>query len=190
MGFITKEIIRNDGRFYIDDRNIERLMQTPIIRYDVKFKKVGMLLRTRANSNRVVNLDQTRVYAYLTGTQEGKKEYDEYIRICNVPFRNRDVYNDLIEEMSRNPYDIKRGAIVIDQNGFIYDGQHRSCYLLYKYGPNYRVEVLQLTYKRKENWMSRFIFCFILLPAEFRAMWLCLTDKIRRLWNEIQVCIG
>ena len=173
MAYITKEELVNDKRFFIDERNIKRLMQQPILRYEVKRKKIGTLLRTRANTNRIVTLDQTRVYAFLKGTTKGEKEYEEYIDICNVDFRSKAAYNSLIDEMSRTPYDITKGAIVINQDDLIFDGQHRSCYLLYKYGPNYKVDVLQLVYETDKGiWYAiNKIKVFI---AKIKAFFFCM----------------
>lgn len=176
MAYITKEELINDKRFYVDERNIERLMQQPILRYDVKKKKIGTLLRTRANTNRIVTLDQTRVYAYLTGTPKGTKEYDEYVDICNVSFRNRAAYDSLIDEMENTPYDIKKGAIVINQDDLIYDGQHRSCYLMYKYGPNFKVDVLQIIYESDKG-IGLIILKSKILMAKLRAIVICLLRK-------------
>ena len=91
----------------------------------------------------------TKVYKYLTGTSDGIAAYQEYIDICDVPFRSFDCYNQLIKEVNENGgYDIKKGAIVVDQNYFIIDGQHRSCLLLYKYGAKYKVKVVQIFYTK------------------------------------------
>ena len=176
MAYITKEELINDKRFFVFFRNIERLMLQPLLRYDVKKKRIGTLLRTRANTNRIVTLDQTRVYAYLTGTPKGTKEYDEYVDICNVSFRNREAYDCLIDEMDNNPYDIKKGAIVINQDDLIYDGQHRSCYLLYKYGPNYQVDVLQLFYEKSKG-IGRLLLKSKILMVKIRAILICLLKK-------------
>lgn len=176
MTYITKEVLKKDERFFVDDRNIDRLTKEPILRYSVKQKKIGMLLRNRARTGKIVTLDKTRVYAYLTGTEKGEKEYDEYIDICNVKFRSKAAYNSLIDEMSHTPYDIKKGAIVINQDDLIYDGQHRSCYLLYKYGPNYKVEVLQLFYHTGRG-VGRVILKLQLYIAKMRAFFLCLFNR-------------
>ncbi len=176
MAYITKEELINDKRFYIDERNIERLMHRPILRYEVKRKKIGTLLRTRANTNKIVTLYQTRVYAYLKGTPKGVKEYDEYIDICNVSFRNRAAYDSLIVDMEKTPYDITKGAIVINQDDLIYDGQHRSCYLLHKFGPNYNVDVLQLFYESDKG-MGHIILKYKIIVAKFKAVLNCLFKR-------------
>ena len=105
-----------------------------------------------------------------------EKEYDEYIDICNVNSRSKDAYNSLIHDREQTPYDITKGAIVINQDDLIYDGQHRSCYLLYKYGPNYKVDVLQLFYKSHKG-VGLVILTFKILIAKLRAIFLCLFQK-------------
>lgn len=176
MTYITKEILKKDERFFVDERNLDRLTKEPILKYSVKRIKIGMLLRNRARTGRIVTLNKTRVYAYLTGTETGEKEYDEYVNICNVNFRSKATYNSLIHDMDQTPYDITKGAIVINQDGLIYDGQHRSCYLLYKYGPNYKVDVLQLFYESHKGVKSA-IFKYKILTAKLRAILLCLFHQ-------------
>ena len=176
MTYITKEDLKKDERFFIDDRNLDRLTNAPILRYSIKQKRVGMLFRKRARTRQIVTLDKTRVYAYLTGTEKGEKEYDEYIDICNVNFRSKAAYNSLIDAMSHTPYDIRKGAIVINQDGLIYDGQHRSCYLLFKYGPNYKVEVLQLFYQTNPS-LGRVRLKLKIFITKIRAFFLCIFSK-------------
>lgn len=44
--------------------------------------------------------------------------------------------------------------IITDFDGVVKDGQHRSCYLLYKYGEDYEVPVLKLELGRR-NWFNK-----------------------------------
>ena len=173
---ISKEDLIKDSRFYIDSRNLDRLTHRRILSYDVKRKKVGMILREVPDTTQIVTLNKTRVYAYLSGTNEGEKVYDEYVRLCNVPFRNREAYDKLIDEMSKNPYDITKGAIIVNQDDIIYDGQHRCCYLLYKYGPNYKVDVLKLSYEKSSERISGYLYRLKLLIAKSRALLFCLFN--------------
>ena len=173
---VSKEELLKDSRFYIDSRNLDRLTHRRILRYDIKKKKVGMILREVPDSSQIVTLNKTSVYAYLSGTKEGEKDYDKYVKLCNVSFRNREAYDKLIDDMSKNPYDITKGAIVVNQDDIIYDGQHRCCYLLYNFGPNYKIDVLKLTYENSSVKISDYLYRLKLIIAKSRAFLLCLFN--------------
>lgn len=145
MSYITKEELVNDNRFYIDERNINRLiMDHPIKSYCLKSIKVGMILRKHSYCNSVVPLCKTNVYKYLNGGEEGKKAYEEFKRICNYsPLRSEEIFNNLIEQIESSDYDIQKGAIVVDQYNLVLDGMHRSSILLHKYGANHKIQVVQ-----------------------------------------------
>lgn len=144
MGSI-KEKLAHDKRLFIDERNLNRLSsESDYDHYSIDIVKVGNILRKEEETGRIIMLRDTRVYAYLKGTDEGREKYRDYCDFCNVSFRNESEYNLLIENMKTNPYDIVKGAIVIHQYNLILDGQHRSCILLLLYGPKYVVKVVRL----------------------------------------------
>lgn len=173
---VSKEELLNDSRFFIDSRNLDRLTRRKILCYDIKRMKIGMILREVPDTAQIVTLNKTRVFAYLSGTKEGEKVYDEYVKLCNASFRNREAYDNLIDEMSKKPYDITKGSIVVNQDGIIYDGQHRCCFLLYKYGPNFKVDVLKLTYYNSSEGLSGGLYKIKLLMAKLRAFMFCLFN--------------
>lgn len=141
--------LRKDNRFFIDERNIERLCQKEVYKYRVIEIPIGKILREQEISGKIIGLSETRVFKYLTGTSDGIEAYKEYVDLCNVPFRSFDCYNQLIKEVeSVGGYDVNKGAIVVDQDYLVVDGQHRSCLFLYKFGSEYKVTVVQLFYKQ------------------------------------------
>ncbi|WP_405332245.1 hypothetical protein [Fibrobacter sp.] len=97
----------------------------------------------------IVNLCDTYVFAYLNDKESGLQKYQEYCKICNVSFRNETEFNKLIYSLSVNDYDISKGAICIDQNNLILEGQHRACILLKKYGPHHKISVVKILYKKR-----------------------------------------
>ena len=177
---ISKEDLIKDCRFYIDKRNLDRLTHQKILNYKIQRKKVGMILRAVPNTSRIVTLAETRVYAYLTGTYEGEKEYDEYVKMCNAPFRNKESYDKLIDEMSKNPYDIKKCAVIVNQDDIICDGQHRCCYMLYKYGPNYKIDVVKFRYNEVRGFTSLIKYKCRVILAKLRATIICNRSTLIR----------
>lgn len=90
-----------------------------------------------------MSLSDTKVYPFLEGTIDGKQKYKQYCDYCNSSRRSAEIFTQLKNDIETNDYDIKKGAIVIDEHNFILDGQHRSCILLHKYGPFHKVQVVQ-----------------------------------------------
>lgn len=174
--YISKNELQKDSRFYVDEKNIDRLLSKPICSYAVKRMQVGMILRSLEDTNKIVTLDKTRVYAYLKGGEDGMRAYKEYMKSCNyVNFRTPTNYNNLIESLNESAYNIKKGAIVVSQHNLILDGQHRCCILLNKFGPNYIVEVLQLTYIHRYIINSP-LFLWKLWMAKLKARRICKKD--------------
>lgn len=174
MAYITKEDLINDKRFFIDDRNINRLLNDhPVKGYRMKYIKVGMILRNTSNCNSIVPLCQTYVYKYLKGGEEGKKAYEEFRKICNYsPLRSEKIYDNLIRQIDNSDYDLKKGAIVVDQYNLILDGMHRSSILLRKYGANHKIQVVQFynAYKIRPAFVLTIIKTFL---AKIKAWRYC-----------------
>ena len=108
---VTIDQLRNDKRFYIDEFNLNRIYKPNIIKYRIIQIKLGEIVRIYRG--RVMDLYQTDVYKYLSGRNEDKKTYDIYCDRINMSRRNSKEFDKLIFEMSRSPYDIKKGAIFV-----------------------------------------------------------------------------
>ena len=178
MRYITEDVLKSDERFFIYDRNVNRLLKEhPVSSYRVKYVKVGMILRKYSQRFRVVPLYQTNVYKYLEGGEEGKKAYEEFKKVCNYsPLRSEEIYNNLIQQIDNSDYDIKKGAVVVDQHNLILDGMHRSCILLHKYGANHRIQVVQ--FKNVYNISPAFFVTrFKTLLAGIKAWAYCQKNK-------------
>lgn len=143
----TKEDLKSDPRFYIDDFNLDRMFANGGgLRYEIIFVRVGRILRQL--DGRILTLYDTDVYPYLKGTIKGLKLYEKYCARCNTDRRTLENYSKLVEHLSKEEYDIKKGAIVIDEQNFILDGQHRACVLLYKHGPFYKIPVVRCYFRQ------------------------------------------
>lgn len=148
MRYITEEDLEKDSSFYIDDRNIKRLLCDMVYKYRVIEIPIGDIVRKQEVTGRIISLYDTKVFQYLKNTPEGRSAYQEYVDLCNVSFRSFENYDKLRMEIKDSGYDIMKGAIVIDQDFLILDGQHRCCLLLERFGPQYNVRVVQLFYNK------------------------------------------
>ena len=143
---VSIEQLRNDNRFYIDDFNLNRIYKHNIVKYTVKKINIGSIIRIYRG--KIIELYQTDVYKYLSGKDDDKVSYDSYCERINMSRRSPEEYDKLISVFKKTPYDIKKGAVVVDNNNVILEGQHRCCIMLKMFGPDYVIDVVQLIKKK------------------------------------------
>lgn len=147
---VTKEILQKDNRFYVDEWNLDKFIaHKAIVKYRVKEMKVGNILR-RWNG-RLYPLSQTDVYKCLKKGAVTETDYEQYRKNLvadDYEHHTLESFQALQKQLNSVTYNIKKGAIFVDQFNCILDGQHRSCILLMKYGPDYTIPVVEITYKK------------------------------------------
>lgn len=146
------ERICNDSRFKLDDEFVFfGLENKQILSYE--YVTVPLKEIKRKWENKTIALSDCHPYKYLlTGDP---KIYEEYVKL-NKEKHKLDIYSKerfdaLIQSLDNDGFD-KEKAIVIDENNVLLDGQHRCCYLLYRFGENFEVpavRVYQYTEKKK-----------------------------------------
>ena len=146
---ITFEDFKNDSRFYIDDFNAKRIFDNNIKRVkvvNIKLKKINMFI-----DGKYIFLPYFPVYNAFNENEEFIKEYELYCikyRNENInPNRNVEGLKKLKEEMNNQEYNIKKGAIVLNEFNSLLDGQHRCCILFRRYGENKKVSVVKVLHK-------------------------------------------
>ena len=144
-----KKKILNDKRFKIDRYTFENhLNLSKILFYKVKKIKLGDILRFQ--DKQIISLENSDVYQYLNNDKDKEKKYENYCKKNCIgddkKFHNKNIYNNLINQLNHEKYDIKKGAIVVSQFNIIMDGQHRTCILLKNKGPNYKISVVKIYY--------------------------------------------
>lgn len=146
-------IILNKKFKISDDFSFRFLEHTLIDKYYIKSIKISDI--KREYKNKQYNLKDCSPYHFLLGDTNRYINYcinnrrTDYMSLSEEEFikyvkKNciRD-YKKTIAILDKNGYDYKN-PIIIDQNNNILDGQHRACYLLYKYGENHKIKVLKL----------------------------------------------
>ena len=95
---ITKEELVQDNRFYIDDWNMDRLLERPVRRIKIKKIKLGNI--NRYLGLKIMGLQETDVFRYLEGNAESKELYQNYCdKYCSDNnFRGSVFYERLIED--------------------------------------------------------------------------------------------
>lgn len=141
---VTKEEILSDDRFTVNTQVPDRLFKEKIKKIEVVEVPLGKLLCYYGEG--ILFLKETDIFHYLDDDEDGKKMYEHYCEKYRSSFRTIANYKALIDEMNTFEYDIKKGAIVINQLGIILDGQHRCSILLKKYGAQHRISVVKFHY--------------------------------------------
>lgn len=181
----TIEDIKKDPRFFIDDFNTNRLFGDGALlgrEYEVVFVKIGSILRSL--DGKTTSLYDTDVYSFLLGTEKGKQKYKSYCDRCHASFRNEENYKKLIDEMLMHDYDITKGAIVIDENNFILDGQHRACITLFRYGPYHKVQVLKCFSGRRLGRKKRIELYYYKLLTGVQCFYESVRYFVVRIWKK------
>lgn len=141
---VTKEEILSDDRFTVNTQVPDRLFKENIKKIEVVEVPLDKLLCYYGEG--ILFLKETDIFHYLDDGEDGKKMYEHYCEKYRSSFRTIANYKALIDEMNTFEYDIKKGAIVINQLGIILDGQHRCSILLKKYGAQHRISVVKFHY--------------------------------------------
>jgi len=104
---------------------------------------VGQILREISRTS-LIKLSDTLPYQYLvTRDSDVYEQYQKYNKeVWGNDLMSKDRFDSLIESFESNG-DTHEKDIVVDDRNAIMDGQHRSCLLLYKYGPQYMVDVVR-----------------------------------------------
>lgn len=129
-----------------------RLKFRALKRYELGTMKVGNIKYGSEAAG--CPLNEVSPFKYLLGNTAG---YDNYCRMHREMLHYEEMipekYDALIKCIEDEGFDTKF-VIITDFNGVVKDGQHRSCYLLYKYGEDYEVPVLKLELGRR-SWFNK-----------------------------------
>ena len=161
----TLNELLSDKRFFIDDFTKKRVLDNIAFRdYEFVEFPIGKIYMEMELENRLLRLDETVVYKFLADSSSDKYTiYDEY---CNKygtknPNRNINSFENLISDLDKSDYDPLKGVVMINQYGFLLDGQHRTCIILQKYGKDAMIPVLKLHIKyslpRKAKMLAEYI---------------------------------
>ena len=135
--------LQDDPRIKIDDDFFYRRLETrPINRYDIVRLKLRDIRRIRYDG-RIVMLEECEPYRYLVGEKDLYHEYCETNRIESGFEMSQERFDALVSSMTQ-AYDA-RYLPVVSGNNILMDGQHRCCFLLYKYGPDHEIDVLKIS---------------------------------------------
>ena len=114
-----------------------------MVSYKTKKIRLRDIRYRMGKEGEIIPLSQCVPYRYLQGDTAA---YEEYCRIhaeTGRPLMSVERYDELISSMKKQGFD-EEHIIMVDENNIVKDGQHRACWLAWKYGLDYEVEVLQV----------------------------------------------
>ncbi len=132
----------DDPRFVLDDDFFYRVLETRRVRsYEVVRMRLGDIQRRR-NDGTICALSECEPFRYLKG------DTDSYEAYCSdnlnaTGFRmSTDRFEKLRNDMET--FDPRHMPVVRGAENIIIDGQHRSCILLDRFGPDHEIDVLRI----------------------------------------------
>ncbi len=138
----TSDALLWDSRFELDEVFFNRRIKfRNLRRYEISKMKLKDIKREWQGE--MLSLEDVSPFKFLQGDT---KDYEEYCNIHQNKMRHNvsvDKYKDLIKNIEEKGFDTKK-IIVVGYNDEIVDGQHRCCYLLYKFGREYEIDVLKV----------------------------------------------
>ena len=114
-----------------------------MVSYKTKKIRLRDIRYRMGKEGEIIPLSQCVPYRYLQGDTAA---YEEYCRIhaeTGRPLMSMERYDELISSMKKQGFD-EEHIIMVDENNIVKDGQHRACWLAWKYGLDREVEVLQV----------------------------------------------
>lgn len=136
--------ILKDPKVHIDDRFAFDCIEPSLIK-DWNFINIRLkdIKREYTPGGKLIPLSETLPYKYLvTRDPSIYKEYCEYNwNVWRSEQMSQQRFDSLIESLDNNGIKNEKNIILADDN-IIWDGQHRCCWLLYKYGQDHKIEVL------------------------------------------------
>lgn len=113
-----------------------------------EYKVEEILLKdiNRELEGNIYKLKDCSPYKYLEGNKKRYQQYCDYHQKNSIANMSINRYEKLIHSINENGYDERFIICLNGNNNVIVDGQHRACYLLYKYGDNFKINVLKLYY--------------------------------------------
>lgn len=134
----------NDCRFILDDEFVFFNLEHRLVK---KYELVDVPLKNIKRNWMGKDIPLTQCHPYKFLQTRDSDIYDEYCRlnreVYNLDVMSRERFQKLIDSVEENGLDPKR-IVVVNKDNVIADGQHRCCYMLYKYGEDYRIPCLKI----------------------------------------------
>ena len=132
----TEYLLEQD--LYIDPTFFKTGLQDKYL-LGTRFEKIKVSKLRRKNDNGPYPLHESPLYKYLNERQKNGKTDKQF--------------EELIQNIEKKGFNSKSYILCKYRSNLIKDGQHRAIYMLWKYGPDYEINVLHI---RVKNDLLRF----------------------------------
>lgn len=109
-------------------------------------KEIALKNINRFWKGQIIKLYDCAPYSYLNGDMEIYKTYCTENKQIYGWEMSVDRFDALLNNMEQNGYNPKSMPVLDAKDNIIIDGQHRSCYLLKKFGPEHKIQALFLEF--------------------------------------------
>lgn len=133
-----------DKRFELDDEFVYFCLEQRLVK---KYELVDIPLKDirRLWEGKAIPLKECHPYKYLV--QGDSRIYEKYCRLnrrdFNLDIMSENRFDELIDSIEQNGFD-SHSAVVVNGDNILMDGQHRCCYMLYKYGEDYKLPCVRI----------------------------------------------
>lgn len=167
----------DDKRFELDDEFVYFSLEHRLVR---KYELVDIPLKDirRRWADKDIPLAECPPYRYLvTGDPQVYEDYCSRNKLYfDLDIMSRERFDELIASIEQNGFD-KRNVVVVNGQNIIMDGQHRCCYMLYKYGEDYKIPCLRI-YEMSPLKQGLINFCNTHLSKKN-------TDRLKQIYHKL-----
>ena len=149
-----------ETNYHIDDEYFYWKLDNLLVRFREKEVVLGDLKYPSDIKKKNIPLVECAPFQYLSGNTEDYSEYAKYHEDNGFPLMTSERYEKLISSLETNGYN-NSNIILVDDRNVIADGQHRACYLAYKYGIDYKIKVLEIMRINKKGLVKMMVPKFI-----------------------------
>ena len=137
--------ILNNKKYVLNDDFVYYSLEGNFIK-NYKIEKMRLSEIRREWYGEYFKLEECAPYKYLKGDKKSYREYCKYHIENNLPLMTEERFNKLIKSINEKGYISKYPLVIKADDNSIMDGQHRACILLNKYGKDYEIEVLKISF--------------------------------------------
>lgn len=142
--------------YHIDEHYFLWQLDNQFVLYKLRKMPLSGLSYFYPDPPQLLKIDSFFPYRYLMGDKKAYEDYCRFHEKHGLPIMSPERYDALISSMEQNGYD-QRNIILITEFDTILDGQHRACWLAYKYGIDYEIEMLEISILTRRRAMEQII---------------------------------
>lgn len=130
--------------YHIDEHFFLWQLDNQFVMYRLRKVKLSQLMYFYPNPPQLLQMKDFFPYRYLKGDTKAYAEYCRFHEEHGLPSMSPERFDALIRSLNENGYD-QKNIILISEFDTILDGQHRACWMAYRNGLDYEMQMLEVT---------------------------------------------